>query len=443
MVLGLGVHDALAGDQLGGGWITRLEGHFHRLHQRLADVAVDFASRRLGLRVETAPLEHAAENLHVVLGLLEIFFPLLFELLVLGAAQRGRVNLHAAQLRLQRLVQKLVDLWLVHGAPSVVYAGVRAHRRSIGARAVLRSARTVPSSRGTATRVVVCNDDNRAFGRRLPIILSVSGISTARVPVSSRPLREALRHAARLGHVAMGIVYVIVGFTALIAAFDRRLQPTGAEGALYALRASALGRAALAGIAVGLVADSVWQGVRAIFDSDGVGDGPSGIAQRIAAGITGLLHLGLAVAAMRLLLVASPPIFDATANSWLARILALGPGAWLVGVAGAVTLGVAASMLYIAVAPGMLARLNMEAAPRVDRRPDWDAFADARVEGFRRAQHRFIGTGASGKTDANAIPAEHFTLSVMFVPPGQGNAAHTHEVEEVFFVLRGKMLVFF
>ena len=57
MVLGLGVHDALAGDQLGGGWITRLEGHFHRLHQRLADVADDFASRRLGLRVETASLE--------------------------------------------------------------------------------------------------------------------------------------------------------------------------------------------------------------------------------------------------------------------------------------------------------------------------------------------------------------------------------------------------
>ena len=87
--------------------------------------------------------------------------------------------------------------------------------------------------------------------------------------------------------------------------------------------------------------------------------------------------------------------------------------------------------------------LKRRVARFVDRRPDWDAFADARVEGFRRAQHRFIGTGASGKTDANAIPAEHFTLSVMFVPPRQGNAAHTHEVEEVFFVLRGKMLVFF
>jgi mannose-6-phosphate isomerase-like protein (cupin superfamily) len=78
----------------------------------------------------------------------------------------------------------------------------------------------------------------------------------------------------------------------------------------------------------------------------------------------------------------------------------------------------------------------------VDRRPDWDAFADARGEGYRRAQHRYIGAGASGKADASVIPAEHFTLSVMFVPPGQGNAPHTHEVEEVFFVLEGKVRVF-
>jgi len=87
--------------------------------------------------------------------------------------------------------------------------------------------------------------------------------------------------------------------------------------------------------------------------------------------------------------------------------------------------------------------LKRRVARFVDRRADWDAFADARVEGFRRAQHRFIGAGASGKKDPNAIPAEHFTLSIMFVPPGGGNAAHTHEVEEVFFVLHGQVLVFF
>ncbi|MBI2206814.1 MAG: cupin domain-containing protein [Candidatus Rokubacteria bacterium] len=87
--------------------------------------------------------------------------------------------------------------------------------------------------------------------------------------------------------------------------------------------------------------------------------------------------------------------------------------------------------------------LRTHVARFTDRIADWDAFADARVEGYRRAQHRYIGSGASGKADVRAIPAEHFTLSIMFVPPGQGNAAHTHEVEEVFFILDGKVKVFF
>jgi mannose-6-phosphate isomerase-like protein (cupin superfamily) len=87
--------------------------------------------------------------------------------------------------------------------------------------------------------------------------------------------------------------------------------------------------------------------------------------------------------------------------------------------------------------------LRTHVARFADRVPDWEAFADARVEGYRRAQHRYVGTGASGKTDPRAIPAEHFTLSVMLVPPGQGNAPHSHEVEEVFFVLDGQLRVFF
>jgi oxalate decarboxylase/phosphoglucose isomerase-like protein (cupin superfamily) len=78
-----------------------------------------------------------------------------------------------------------------------------------------------------------------------------------------------------------------------------------------------------------------------------------------------------------------------------------------------------------------------------EREADWAAFEDAKIDGYRRAQHRFIGAGGSGKHgDAAVIPPRGFTLSVMFVQPGQGNAAHTHEVEEVFFVLRGFLDVF-
>ena len=77
-----------------------------------------------------------------------------------------------------------------------------------------------------------------------------------------------------------------------------------------------------------------------------------------------------------------------------------------------------------------------------DRKPDWEAFADALIDGYRRAQHRFIGN-TSGKTDTSVIPVGAFTLSIMYVPPGEGNAPHTHEVEEIFFVLKGNLMVVF
>jgi len=77
-----------------------------------------------------------------------------------------------------------------------------------------------------------------------------------------------------------------------------------------------------------------------------------------------------------------------------------------------------------------------------DRRPDWSAFADALVDGYRRAQHRYIGNSSRKPGGTSFIPAKGFTLSVMYVPPGQGNAPHTHEAEEVFFVLKGNLIVF-
>jgi oxalate decarboxylase/phosphoglucose isomerase-like protein (cupin superfamily) len=78
-----------------------------------------------------------------------------------------------------------------------------------------------------------------------------------------------------------------------------------------------------------------------------------------------------------------------------------------------------------------------------EKKPDWAAFEDAKTEGYKRAQHRLIGAGGSGKhNDPTIIPAGNFTLSIMYVEPGQGNAAHTHEVEEVFFVLYGYLDVF-
>jgi quercetin dioxygenase-like cupin family protein len=89
--------------------------------------------------------------------------------------------------------------------------------------------------------------------------------------------------------------------------------------------------------------------------------------------------------------------------------------------------------------------MNSRVARVADRKYDWNALkfqADFDPR-YKRAQKRFIGTGATGVAhDANVIPAEHFTLSNMIFPAGAEGPMHLHtDAEEVFFVLRGKIKV--
>jgi len=74
---------------------------------------------------------------------------------------------------------------------------------------------------------------------------------------------------------------------------------------------------------------------------------------------------------------------------------------------------------------------------------DWNAlkFQADYDPNYRRAQMRYMGTGAAGvKTDTNTIAAEHFTFSTMVLPPGCEGPMHVHDdAEEVFFMLRGSI----
>jgi quercetin dioxygenase-like cupin family protein len=81
------------------------------------------------------------------------------------------------------------------------------------------------------------------------------------------------------------------------------------------------------------------------------------------------------------------------------------------------------------------------------RKYDWDALkfqADFDPK-YRRAQMRYIGTGGTGvDNDGNAVPPEHFTFSTMVLPPHCEGPLHVHhDVEEVFFMLRGRVRLFF
>jgi mannose-6-phosphate isomerase-like protein (cupin superfamily) len=89
--------------------------------------------------------------------------------------------------------------------------------------------------------------------------------------------------------------------------------------------------------------------------------------------------------------------------------------------------------------------MESRVARHATRQYDWNALkfqADYDPK-YRRAQMRYVGTGGTGvASDANVVPAEHFTFSTMLIPAGHIGPMHIHtDVEEIFFVMRGKMKV--
>ena len=80
------------------------------------------------------------------------------------------------------------------------------------------------------------------------------------------------------------------------------------------------------------------------------------------------------------------------------------------------------------------------------RYEDWDTLGFQEKAGpqYRRAQLRYVGSGATGnhEGDNRTIPSQGFTFSNMLIPSGGEGPEHTHhDVEEAFFVLEGKIEV--
>lgn len=90
--------------------------------------------------------------------------------------------------------------------------------------------------------------------------------------------------------------------------------------------------------------------------------------------------------------------------------------------------------------------LETRTARRAERTYDFNALkfqADFDPK-YRRAQMRYMGTGATGvSADTNTVPAEHFTFSTMVLPAQCEGPLHLHtDAEEVFFMLRGSVQLF-
>jgi hypothetical protein len=146
----------------------------------------------------------------------------------------------------------------------------------------------------------------------------------------------------RAGYAARGIVYVLVGFLALRAAWFGG-QAEGAEGALASLTDESWGALLLWAVAVGLFCYAAWRLIDAWLDLDRYGSEAKGIAARLGLVVTGVIHASLGVYAVHLVTAGGGGGEGQGQERWTAWLLSQPFGRWIVVAVG---LGVIGAGIY-------------------------------------------------------------------------------------------------
>jgi hypothetical protein len=164
-----------------------------------------------------------------------------------------------------------------------------------------------------------------------------------------RLAREGARNAspwlvrfARLGLAAKGVVYLVIGGLATMAAVGAGGGTTDTRGAMGFIAGSSAGRGLLAAMGIGLLAYGLWAIVAAFLDSEHRGDDGKGIVVRLARAGRGIAYGALGVEAIRLFLTARASDGNG-ADHWTARVMAMPFGRWIIGAVGA---GIALYAIY-------------------------------------------------------------------------------------------------
>jgi hypothetical protein len=151
---------------------------------------------------------------------------------------------------------------------------------------------------------------------------------------------------ARFGYAAKGVVYVVMGVLAMLAAMRAGGgSTTDQNGAFQTIEEAPLGQVLLGVVAVGLMGYVLWRSIQALADPDGEGTDAKGVAKRIGYAGSAVIHAFFAFTAANLAAGAGGD-WGSSAEEWTGWFLSLPQGWLIVAAVGVGIVGVGLYQIY-------------------------------------------------------------------------------------------------
>ena len=168
--------------------------------------------------------------------------------------------------------------------------------------------------------------------------MATQAVASVREAASSH--RAWLLYLARAGYAARGVVYVLVGILAFMAAFGGQ-RAEGTRGALTWVMDEAWGPWLVGFVAIGLLGYALWRFFQSAMDADNHGTDAKGLTIRTGLFVSAVTHTLLAIFCFSVVWGSGGGGGGGGDNTqtWTAELMSQPFGRWLVGIVGLCIVG--------------------------------------------------------------------------------------------------------
>ena len=178
----------------------------------------------------------------------------------------------------------------------------------------------------------------------------------------------AVRALARAGLVARGIIYILIGWVAILVAVGQSSREADQEGALQLLAGKPYGMVSLWLLGIGFVGYALWRFSEAAFGVTGEGNGAG---PRLKSLLQGLVYAGLAYLTFQVISGAHSNE-AAKQQDVTASVMHHAGGRWLVGIVGLIVVIAGVALIAQGIRRRFMRYLaTSQMSPRARRVVEW------------------------------------------------------------------------